>query len=368
MTPGEAVFNEICINCHGPKADSKGLLAEAVSEMTGGDSRVANFKDGLIGPADHPAANWHRVFGDPMKVGTATSPTAEDWAGRYLAWMALGGTQRLIPQPILDIVSSTPVLGRQRVAFLGSSSASPNMLQTARLLCRLTLPFSGDQPIALDNFFPGGGGIDWTYLHGLITENGDADLWANLCNISNPAVRVVQVDPRGSPAISPADSFYWVTKDDYPNEKSYPDDADVMNQFGQLEKGIKPGNILPMCLTPPSPRCATASDPCAACNGEEAAKCTNTIAYRTTSRMPYCPAQLFALGKDKNPKWKFKTTGTISTTGSVVYNDINVWVTRGAINAGLSVYLYLQDMLGGKIVPKPGYDECEKLTPAASAR
>ena len=48
--PGAAVFNMICINCHGPNADSKGRQADTLTTMTGGDARVANFRNGLFGP------------------------------------------------------------------------------------------------------------------------------------------------------------------------------------------------------------------------------------------------------------------------------------------------------------------------------
>ena len=36
---GAAVFTNICVNCHGPAADAKGLLADEISIMTGGGAR-----------------------------------------------------------------------------------------------------------------------------------------------------------------------------------------------------------------------------------------------------------------------------------------------------------------------------------------
>ena len=61
---GAAVFTTICYNCHGVLADSKGLLADVIVNLTGGDARVANFRDGLYGPVSDPGANRTRVFGE----------------------------------------------------------------------------------------------------------------------------------------------------------------------------------------------------------------------------------------------------------------------------------------------------------------
>ena len=105
--PGAAVFNMICINCHGAQADSKGRMADVLLTMTGGDARVANLRDGLFGPVDHPGGNRERVFKDAAKSGLTT----DDVGSRYMAWMALGGTQRAIPSSVLAIVSNTQVFG-----------------------------------------------------------------------------------------------------------------------------------------------------------------------------------------------------------------------------------------------------------------
>ncbi len=85
--PGSLVFNMICVNCHGPDADSGGRQAQTLAEMTGGTARVANFRDGLFGPFGKNGENRKRVF------------PSEDVAARYLPWMALGGTKVTIPAP-----------------------------------------------------------------------------------------------------------------------------------------------------------------------------------------------------------------------------------------------------------------------------
>ena len=361
VKPGEGVFNEICINCHGPNADAKGLLAEAVSEMTGGNSRVANFKDGLLGPSDHPNTHWKNVFGNTAVIGTAPSPTAEDWAGRYVAWMALGGTQRLIPQAILDIVSATPVLGQNRTGF--TVNGTPNMLQTARELCKLTLPFNSVTSSSISfsdlvkNAADGSKYVDWSAFPGLITNNGDAEMWARICNTSNPVVRAVGWDSsKKALALMGIESFYWVTNDKYPNERSYPDDADVMNQIGQIEKGIKPGNLVPMCLKPTDASCAVGPDPCAACP-DPSGECKSVQSFYANNKLPWCPASLFVKAPDLKEKWQFRYRGAED------FFDATAWASRGAINAGLAVFLYLQDLETGKRTPQPSYNECEKLTP-----
>ena len=81
---GSAVFNTVCFNCHGVNADSKGLLADEITLLTGGDARVADFRDGLFGPVAQPGTNRDRVFGD---TATTLGITADDLSARYMAWM-----------------------------------------------------------------------------------------------------------------------------------------------------------------------------------------------------------------------------------------------------------------------------------------
>ena len=108
--PGAAVFNMICTNCHGPKADSQGRLASTLLNVTGGSVRVADLRDGLFGPVGS-GSNRASVFGnDANNLGI----TSDDMAARYLAWMALGGTNAQIPAAILNIVGYTQVLGASR--------------------------------------------------------------------------------------------------------------------------------------------------------------------------------------------------------------------------------------------------------------
>jgi mono/diheme cytochrome c family protein len=54
--PGQAVFDMICVNCHGRQADSRGRQADTVQTLTGGETRVANLRDGLFGPVANPGS------------------------------------------------------------------------------------------------------------------------------------------------------------------------------------------------------------------------------------------------------------------------------------------------------------------------
>ncbi len=175
-TPGSLVFNMICVNCHGPDADSGGRQAQTtLAEMTGGTARVADFRDGFFGPFGQ-GTNRKSIFG------------SDDIAARYLPWMALGGTTVKIPRPILQLVGNTPVLGVARNG--GVSTGSANMLQTGQFLCALSrharrqwgiqTACSGERHAQ----FAGGAPRP---LHELIATNGDAELWTSLCTYNNPA-------------------------------------------------------------------------------------------------------------------------------------------------------------------------------------
>src|SRR5678815_369924 len=126
------------INCHGPKADGKGLQADALAASSEGEARPANFHEGLFGPSDSPGANLRATFA--IGVGGIDAP---GWGSRYMAWMALGGTLKRIPQDIIHQVEATKVLGQPRPnleLIPGSGEASANMLNLAKGLCAVVLP------------------------------------------------------------------------------------------------------------------------------------------------------------------------------------------------------------------------------------
>jgi mono/diheme cytochrome c family protein len=359
-SPGAAVFNAICINCHGPRADSRGLQAETLAEMTGGDARVANLRDGLLG-SSLTARNIDRVFGPLAGTyprsgpGERTMVTAEDWAGRYIAWMALGGTEKRIPQAILNNVGASEVLGVRR--FMREAGvSSPNMLQSAQQICRNSIPHSpvASAPIDMFSFFRGP--FDWAGETSLVDSNGDADMWIKLCSFGNrPIVRVVREGGNWSNMPPPAltslqlrghDSYFWAD--------GLPQGADVMDDNGEVRKwdaAARKTSFL-FCVARPT-------DPAAA---ELATKFLASNPVRGRAAMPFCPSPLIdAVDDEGNPKWMLKVKRDPLAPDLVQsFTDIDTWAARGAINAGLAVFLYLQDIKAGK-TPTPRYDQCQEL-------
>ena len=378
--PGAAVFNNICINCHGPQADAKGLLADEISIMTGGDARVANFRIGLFGPpapTGTPGANRLRVFGPSIAtLGTdggiaPDSPPdlqalADDFGARYLAWMALGGTKKRLPPTLLQIVSVTPVLGQIRVGT--TSRASANMLQLAQELCSNVLLSTINT--GATSFTSRA--LNWTQATALIAKNGDAEMWLRLCSLDNrPVVRVLlpqlqsQTGPDGRTSAATCSGLGIDPKSLYWGDAVGADGASVfagttvMDQRGNLVPGITAGNLQPTCVKSPT-------DPI-----EQAAVDAYLEGHPVDgdggpSVVPACPSALFAPATDSagnlTRKWGL-TVGTDPSTGNLIYTDANTWALRGAINAGLAVFLYVDQLSKGLVTPKLGYDECDRMAP-----
>ena len=215
QTPGASVFKMICINCLGPKADSNGRLAQNLATMTGGNALVANFKQGLFGPpgATDDASNRHAVFGHDAllaQVPDASSPdwvdtsiTDDDRASRYMAWMGLGGTSVHIPvasaRDRLDHQGPRSAPLARGVAALSANISCPRQKPFAWDSDGSDLPADATQGAYLDPR-PGHGYLDakLTNLnHTLIPSNGDAELWLQLCSLSNPPpVHILRPDAR----------------------------------------------------------------------------------------------------------------------------------------------------------------------------
>jgi mono/diheme cytochrome c family protein len=312
--PGEAVFNTICINCHGPRADSQGRQADILASMTGGQARVANMRDGFFGPPLDPGANRNRVFGVPGLPGGA-----DDMAARYFSFMALGGTDVTIPAAILNIVSNTDILGVKRPNQLPVTDA--NMLSVALGLCTEVVAGTGSE-----DFDPKRGWF--THDGALIWTNGDGELWKRLCSLhQSPPVRVLF--PLGANGFSGQFPAHPAAIRD---QAHYPSDAPVGTDRGTVTTGIAPDNLMPWCLQVDPGREAAyddyVSDPNHLIDGKP---------------LPICP-------KD----WLSQTPGWSQ-------EDFARWNARGAINAGAAVFLYLDGVVKGKIMTQPRYDQCELL-------
>jgi mono/diheme cytochrome c family protein len=329
QSPGATVFNEICINCHGPKFDSLGRQAETLMVITGGATRVANLRDGLFGPVMDPGSNRQRVFGP----SASSSTTADDWAVRYFAWMGLGGTQRIIPQMILRLVGTAQVLGDDRPNAYDPAAKSANMLAIAQTLCSHTLGRKGSGNVEFD-LSTGAISNSGSAGTSLIGGNGDAEHWQRLCSFQNPApIRVVTTN--GWVPLT-SGTFYVLVlgTGSWYNPATYPSNALVGDEHGNTAMGVTSANQAPWCVLPPTD------------SAGQAAADKYVQDARGGKPLPFCP------------------TSWLNDTNKLSETDLDRWTLKGAINAGASVFVYLDqlshDAVQGK-EPQPGYDQCEQL-------
>jgi hypothetical protein len=334
-TPGATLYRHICINCHGPNADGKGLQADALGAASEGEARPANFREGLFGPSTKPGANLTEAF---SMAGTPTD--ALNWAARYMAWMALGGTLKRIPQDIIHQVEATKILGEPRRhldQLPGASEASANMLNLARGLCSVILPdptgnFAPD-PFAAGltepQVYPPFMSADTPF----IATNGDREMWLYLCShFSPPVVRVYGVD---------ANTTNVVLVALYPGE-SYPTTAPVLDHKKVVQTGIKPDNYYPTCFKYPT-------------DAAQLAWLADHNVVQSKTKMPNCPADFLA---KTTPMWTI-TAGSEEIV-KTQQNNIIRWTLRGAAATGMAVFSYLQGG-GAQNAVTPYYDQCQLL-------
>jgi mono/diheme cytochrome c family protein len=331
ISPGAQVFTQICANCHGPEADSAGRLAATIADITAGKTRVANLRDGIFGPLDMPGANRERVFSPAASDGA----TAEDWAARYLVFMGLGGTTVTIPQPALDTIRNGTVLGVKRANPGRLIISDANMLAVPKALCNAVLPAT------ISSFVPALGDLDFSpnapEQSSLIAKNGDAELWRSLCSIDNEPVpvRTISADWDSAMANPLKYKIQAPLEGSLRRPASYPSGAPVGNPRGQVEIGIQPGNSAPWCLIRP---------------GDDALRERVQQEWQahagTGTEPPYCPDEYLA----DSQNW-------------FTAADAERWTTRGAMNAGLSVFLYLDALAKGEKRRPVPYNRCEQHTP-----
>jgi hypothetical protein len=327
------VFEQICRNCHGPVADGQSTLADTISTMTGGVTRVANLRDGLLGL--NPAGNLNRgiVFGENAnKLGIAT----DDLAVRYVAWMALGGTEKPIPIAALVAVANSKVYGEPRayngLVFPQPPPASGNMLATARWLCRTWITGNVDFSITSGDLT-----VDDLKKMPFVRKNGDAQVWRELCYWDNPApVRALfgegqegafNTDTNPPPPLE--------SRTLYPRT-AYPGWAPVGALGGNVTVGLADDNPAPWCIIKPS----------LPANLARAEAYWALRAKVPSADIPWCPDELLA-----SPA--FETDDTVAPDG-------RNWALRGAANAGVAVFAYL-DAIANGLKPKVGFDQCDRL-------
>jgi mono/diheme cytochrome c family protein len=314
--PGAAVFNMICVNCHGPDADSKGRQATTLQEMTGGAARVANFRDGLFGPYGKGGENRQRIFGTDVM------------AQRYLAWMALGGTSQQIPSEILQLVAATQVLGVSRPEAPPVTNA--NMLETARALCRAVVQRGEGVPFDPISLTTANGRAAFMKHAPLISSaaNGDSELWEKLCLFDNPSPIHGIVVEGVAPDYRLSSNVVNLFRAD-----AYPTGTAVGNVRGGREASLSASNSFPWCMIKPTDA------------GQLAFVETQKSADGKPLSSLYCPPELIT------------DTNRISVDGP----EVASFATRGAINAGFSVFAYLDDFISQGHGRALAFNECEQL-------
>ena len=359
LAPGEFVHNLICSNCHGVNANSAGREATLLSEMTGGNANVTDLIHGIMVPSNRSA-----VF---QSAPHTNNVTMDDWAARYFAWMAMGGTKQKIPSSILAIIGNTKVAGTPRLRTQPPVDA--NMLSTAQDLCADVLPFglqAGYLGINPDNnaVFNFEAGL-FASNTSLIYTNGDAMMWGQICTVNNP------------PPVRALRALNWLADvnavkfglfaGDYYDSTLYPAGASVVNQRGEVvslsndRSGIPSNIYFPLCIRKPSDsNTLQLADAWRAAHlaplpGHLSSECGAAPSAACT-RYPYCPTT------DKDGK-RYIGEGPDATVSAQWTNDQLVrWTIRGAINAGFMAFWYLDQLQDEDVGPTPSYDQCSQLT------
>ncbi len=335
---GEAVFRAICQNCHGKAIDSNSALAATISELTGGQTRVANFVQGLFGPAGAPGA----FARDEFAIGYGATPS--EWQARYLLFMGLGGTRAQIPTAVLNLVSSSGFYGHGVVAPGGDN---PNMLGSAQRMCYAVLAGNERTLPATRGSLDPLPAPEVTNTQDSRFAKGTAhyELWESLCTFQNePVVRVFTKLGASSPYTAFAHRNVYRTRDDAGNW-IYPVAALVGNQRGEVEAGIQPSNLSPWCLQ----------------DTEENASQYWTEKLQMPGSPPTCPDALFstALG---NQIYSLKFAGTQGVGdpeapfGNAEFSDR--WMRKGAITAGLAAFHHMRGFIQGDVQPSQPFDFC----------
>jgi hypothetical protein len=250
--------------------------------------------------------------------------------------MGLGGTSKFIPPPILSVVANTQILGVTR--FLSVSSA--NMLSSAQEMCSQLLRRRfgvGAAQSTLKSSNPEGSWNETAYGGSLLPMNGDAELWAHLCTMDNPIpVRVIQVATQRMED-EPKLYTYYAPASRLPTTRAFP----LGNDRGGVDMGLLPNNLMSWCIIKPTGFNSTPES--------VVAQQAYIDAHHAADGqpLPICPDELFPT---HNP-----------FQDRMFEAALDQWATRGAVNAGFSVFLYLDRVMRGTIKRVPDYDHCEQL-------
>ncbi|MEY4508682.1 MAG: hypothetical protein RLZZ450_804 [Pseudomonadota bacterium] len=248
-----------------------------------------------------------------------------------MAWMALGGTEKPIPPPVLQVVGDTPVLG---TVISRGAAASANMLEVAKVVCGAVLPNAQDRAYARTRYS---------------MEIGDYDLWRRVCAFRNQApVREIEVLPSEIISVAKTNdrpkfqSAVLVYRRDSP---AYLPNTQFWDLYdGQMKSGVGANVIEPECIYPKLTGGKTAEESQRLFDDAyQALRNTNTPGLR-----PVCP------GSSLVPQ-----PGTPEKT-LLTAEEQQTWALQGAINAGLSVFSYVDAVTRGEVGVQLAYDQCEQ--------
>lgn len=322
--PGGNIYDMICINCHGPDMDSKGRQADTVQQLTGGGSRVANFMTGLFGPRSSPGTA--RGLADGFGSVVTSAVTADDWGGRYMSWMAMGGTTATIPRLVINLVARTPVAGVTRsLPLVNIGTASANMLEAAKVACKLVTGQALNS--AADITAGNEKGVPLAFASYLLQGNGDAELWEHLCSINNPPfVRGLIVNGGG----------LQFDRSRLYESIGYPANTPVGKQGGLVvmsspSGGVTDDNVVPWCVYPDrlTKQKSDALDSYLADKNN----------FINGQPPPLCPTVLTAATDDR----------------------LDEFALRGGLNAGFAIFYYLDQVSKGH-ASTARFDTCTQIS------
>lgn len=362
-SPGSLLFKSVCAQCHGRKGDSKGIMASLLNDLTGGESRVANFSIGMFGPENKPGEYIGARFGKEAK---ALGITADDLAARYMTWMSLGGTRVRIHSGVLSLVNATRTMGQSRKQLPPSEDG--NMLNVAKMICSSLLLGRRE-----DVRYQMGTTVAYNLKKGLFpeinpeiaTEAGtyralpligniaDAELWQRICTYNNPMPIRVLAPRHGSTTwqvnkttakVAHGGVLYarrtaLISRSEGMGLEMLTHDGRGKN--ARVEK-MTENTMRPMCVMTPKDSFREAAD-----------KSLESLKFQG-KRVPYCPKEWSSRVENRLHLWQGEDEPSL-----VQRRDIREWAMRGAANAGMMVYAFTKELMAGKVSLETDYDRCE---------
>jgi mono/diheme cytochrome c family protein len=337
VSRGQAVVEAVCQNCHGVNFDSRSPLAATIAELSGGETRVADLRNGLFGPVDAPGAYADAVF--TFSEGN-DGAAARDWAARYLLFMGSGGTLAKIPEVALNMVATSP--------FYEGTMRNANDLGSANMLATVPCDKLLRTRLAVEQ--RAGGGfvlLPDTKTSDFVLDTGHFQLWESICGYQQqPIVRIMGVN-EGFKLFSTGLLYY---SRDRNGNATYPEGAWVGDQLGRVVPGIDASNTTPWCVL----------------DNTEVSNWLETASI-DASEVPFCPPELFASAFEEaqtstsDPAAYHLHRMTIQGEPGILEDPERKeqWVRKGRFNAGLAAFIYFEQLAKGAVTPVPRFNSPE---------